>query len=60
MILYMGLVKILEKVLKLKALSSNSSVITCLANDIGYENIYSEQIRVKRKGRCINCIIREW
>ncbi len=22
-------------------------MITCLANDIGYENIYSEQIRVK-------------
>jgi D-sedoheptulose 7-phosphate isomerase len=28
-------------------LSSNAAVITCLANDIGYENIYSEQLRVK-------------
>ena len=30
-------------------LSSNSSVLTCLANDIGYENIFSEQLRVKAK-----------
>ncbi len=30
-----------------EALSANSAVITCLANDIGYENIYSEQLRVK-------------
>jgi len=28
------------------ALSANSAVITCLANDIGYENIYSEQLAV--------------
>lgn len=34
-----------------EALPSNTSVITCLANDIGYENIFSEQLRVKaRKG----------
>ena len=31
----------------IEALPSNTSVITCLANDIGYENIYSEQLRVK-------------
>ena len=30
-----------------EALPSNSSVITCLANDIGYENIFSEQLKVK-------------
>jgi D-sedoheptulose 7-phosphate isomerase len=30
-----------------EALPSNSAVITCLANDIGYENIFSEQLRVK-------------
>ena len=29
------------------ALSANSSVITCLANDIGYEEIFAEQLRVK-------------
>lgn len=33
--------------LRAEALSANTSVLTCLANDIGYENIYSEQIRVK-------------
>ncbi|MDB9983851.1 SIS domain-containing protein [Candidatus Pelagibacter sp.] len=42
-----GAGKSLGKGFKVEALSSNSSVITCLANDIGYENIYSEQIRVK-------------
>jgi D-sedoheptulose 7-phosphate isomerase len=31
----------------IEALPANTSVITCLANDIGYENIYSEQLRVK-------------
>lgn len=31
----------------IEALPSNSAVITCLANDIGYENIFSEQLRVK-------------
>ena len=29
--------------LKVESLSANPSVITCLANDTGYENIYSEQ-----------------
>jgi D-sedoheptulose 7-phosphate isomerase len=33
--------------LRVESLSANSSVLTCLANDIGYENIYSEQLRVK-------------
>jgi len=36
-----------DKGLKVEALSSNSSVLTCLANDIGYENIFLEQLRVK-------------
>jgi len=35
--------------LNVEALSSNAAVLTCLANDIGYENIFSEQIRVKGK-----------
>ena len=30
-----------------EALSANSSVLTCLANDIGYENIYSHQVENK-------------
>jgi len=33
--------------LRVEALSANSAVLTCLANDLGYENIFSEQIRVK-------------
>lgn len=33
--------------LKVEALSANPAVLTCLANDLGYEEIYAEQIRVK-------------
>ncbi len=33
--------------IRIESLSANPAVITCLANDIGYENIFSEQIRVK-------------
>ena len=33
--------------LKVESLSANPSVLTCLANDIGYENVYAEQLRVK-------------
>ena len=33
--------------LRIEALPANAAVLTCLANDIGYENIYSEQLRVK-------------
>ena len=36
-----------NKGLKVEALSANQAVITCLANDIGYENIFSQQIDVK-------------
>ncbi len=32
--------------MKVHALSANSAVITCLANDVGYERIYSEQLAV--------------
>ena len=32
--------------LKVNALSANPAVMTCLANDIGYERIYSEQLAV--------------
>ena len=37
------------KGLKVEALSSNPAVLTCLANDIGYENIFLEQLKVKAK-----------
>lgn len=33
--------------IKVEALSSNTGVLTCIANDTGYENIYSYQINVK-------------
>jgi D-sedoheptulose 7-phosphate isomerase len=33
--------------MRIEALSANPAVLTCLANDIGYERIYSEQLRVK-------------
>lgn len=33
--------------LRIESLSANPSVLTCLANDLGYENIYAEQLRVK-------------
>jgi D-sedoheptulose 7-phosphate isomerase len=32
--------------MRVHALSANPAVITCLANDTGYENIYSEQLAV--------------
>ena len=35
------------KGLNVEALSTNQSILTCLANDTGYENIYSKQIEVK-------------
>ena len=35
--------------LRIESLSANQAVITCLANDIGYDKIYSEQLRVKGK-----------
>ena len=30
-----------------EALCANAAVLTCLANDLGYDRIYSEQLRVK-------------
>ena len=33
--------------IKVEALSSNTGVLTCIANDTGYENIFSYQIDVK-------------
>lgn len=33
--------------MRVEALPANSSVVTCLANDIGYEEVFSEQLRAK-------------
>ena len=38
-----------RKGIKVESLASNPAIITCLANDIGYENIFSEQIKVKNR-----------
>lgn len=35
------------KALRVEALPANSAVLTCLGNDIGYDNIFSRQIEVK-------------
>ncbi|NEO82875.1 MAG: SIS domain-containing protein [Spirulina sp. SIO3F2] len=35
------------KGLRVEALSANPAVLTCLANDLGYEEIYSYQLQVK-------------
>ena len=36
-----------KKGLKADALNSNTAILSCLANDLGYENIFSNQINVK-------------
>lgn len=33
--------------IRVEALPANTGIITCLANDTGYENIYSKQLEVK-------------
>jgi len=33
--------------LRVEALSANSSVLTCLANDISYAEVFAEQLRIK-------------
>lgn len=33
--------------MKVEALSANQAVLTCLGNDIGYDKIYSHQLKVK-------------
>jgi D-sedoheptulose 7-phosphate isomerase len=33
--------------LRVEALNANQSLLTCLANDLGYDNIFAEQLKVK-------------
>ena len=35
--------------LRIEALTANTGVITCLANDTGYQNIYAHQLEVKSR-----------
>ena len=44
-----GIAKKTGNGLNITALPANSAVITCLANDVGYEYIYSEQLAVLGK-----------
>lgn len=36
-----------QQTMRIEALPANQSVLTCLGNDIGYENIYSYQLKIK-------------
>lgn len=42
-----GVVKALGSGLRVSALTANAAVITCLANDVGYDSIFSEQLAVQ-------------
>jgi D-sedoheptulose 7-phosphate isomerase len=42
-----GISKMTGGGLKVQALSANQAVMTCLANDVGYEAIFSEQLAVQ-------------
>jgi D-sedoheptulose 7-phosphate isomerase len=39
--------KLNKKGIKIEALTANSSVLTCLANDLSYSKIFSEQLKTK-------------
>jgi D-sedoheptulose 7-phosphate isomerase len=43
--------------IRVEALSANPAVVTCLANDVGYEAIYSEQLKVKANPRDILVVL---
>lgn len=47
--LFYGIAKESGNGIRVHALSANQSVVTCLANDISYEDIYSQQISVLGK-----------
>lgn len=41
-----GIIKHSGAGLRVHSLSANSAILTCLANDVGYEHIYAEQLAV--------------
>lgn len=43
--------------MNVEALPANSAVITCLANDIGYENIFAHQLKVKADERDVLIVL---
>ena len=40
-----------------EALPANSSVITCLGNDIGYDNIFAHQLKVKAQAEDVLIVL---
>ena len=40
-----------KTLLNIECLASNSSVLTCLANDISYDNVFSYQIENKNENK---------
>lgn len=50
-----GVAKVSGRGIRAVSLAANQSVMTCLANDIGYDNMYSEQLKVQ--GRSGDCLI---
>ena len=52
-----GIAKETGKGLRVQALPANSAVMTCLANDVGYDSIFSEQLAVLgQSGDLIICL----
>jgi D-sedoheptulose 7-phosphate isomerase len=45
--------------LKVQSLSANSAVMTCLANDLGYESIFSEQLAVQAQAGDLLIVLAE-
>jgi D-sedoheptulose 7-phosphate isomerase len=43
--------------LRIEALPANAAVITCLANDEGYENIFAQQLKVKANARDVLIVL---
>ncbi|MCF2909734.1 SIS domain-containing protein [Pseudoalteromonas sp. DL2-H2.2] len=43
--------------LKVEALAANSSVLTCLGNDIGYDNIFAHQLKVKASAQDVLLVL---
>lgn len=43
--------------LNVEALSANPAVLTCLGNDIGYDNIYAHQLKVKAKAQDVLIVL---
>ena len=55
--LHYGAASANKKGLIVTALPSNTAIITCLANDTGYENIFSNQIAVKGRANDVLVVL---